>query len=311
MTQAAETAPGTQFAIETASFSLIELQNLGLYLQPNEADTSSQLIVQAAASDPLAAGQLWGFLKMSPASSLFRIFNAHSGLCIDAHGNDVDPSAGTSVDQFAWQPGQQNQVWLYSYLWLMSGYTTNLVCTAGGMQAGEKVTLEQPPFNQFIPNAYSWSIPSLTTVPLYYIVRLDTGLCLTANPDNDSGEQLKLTPYRGTGLPTQMWGFIADAQGNYRIINAYNGFCADAAGNDDKPSPGTDIIQFDWQPGQRNQVWTATTQPTPIAPIVTFASVYDATKIWSGASTPGAAVQLAQAQSPPPYSQLWLLKPVS
>jgi Ricin-type beta-trefoil lectin domain-like len=247
---------------------------------------------------------------MWPESTLYRIFNGRSGLCIDADGNDPNPGSGTPILQFPWQPGQQNQVWLYDNLWLLSGYTTTLWSQADTGDPPQSVTLQPYQQHQNIPNTYEWTIPSLVPTQLYYIQSF-TGGCLTADPGGGES-QLALTPMHGNGLPTQMWAF-AEYQGSYRIFNAYNGLCADAAGNDNPPDPGTNVIEFPWQQQvrnstwqpQQNQVWALTAlsdPPTPNMTLWALASAYDSTKVWSNQS---GSVQLEQAQLPVPDQQKW------
>jgi Ricin-type beta-trefoil lectin domain-like len=316
----AQTAqPGTQQQIKPVGFSSIQCSSPVVSLCPSDLDGTSSLQVATPDANPLSAGQLWGFLEVwpessirTPGSSLYRIFNARSGLCIDADGNVPNPSSDTAVQQFPWQPGQQNQVWLYDAEFLLSGYTTTLWCQAGSGEPPQTVALQPYQQNQNYPSTYAWTISGLATPQLYYIESAASGGgCLTADPGGDES-QLTLTPIHDNGLPTQMWAFV-EYQGNYRIFNVYNGLCADAAGNGNPPSPGTNVIEYgwrqqvddsNWQP-QPNQVWTLTAlgnPPSPSMTLWTLASGYDSTMVWSNQS---GSVQLEQAQLPVPSAQEW------
>lgn len=313
MTQAA--GPGIAQEIKPANVSLIQLISSSLAVCPSNLDDHSQLHVAKPAADPLSAGQYWCFLKSWPESSsqmpatrLYRIFNAHSGLSIDADGNDPHPGEGTPILQFTWRPGQENQVWLFDSNWLLSGYTTEMWWQAGSGDPPQDVTLQPYQQHQNIPNNWEWTIPSLVPAQLYYIQRVGTGLCLTADPGGGDSP-LTLTPMHFSGVPTQMWAFIGypGYPGKYRIFNVYNGLCADASGNKNPPEPGTSIAQFSWRQ-QLNQAWAVAAlpnpAPTPQNTLWTLASAYDSTKVWDGRS---GSVQLEDVQTPVPQEQMWRL----
>jgi Ricin-type beta-trefoil lectin domain-like len=312
MTQAAE--PSVAQEIKPVDFSFIQLLKSPptLVLCPkNVGDDRSSLQVATPTGDPFSAGQYWGFLKAWPQSRLYRIFNALTGLCIDADGNDPHPGAETPLLQFPWRPGQQNQVWLNDGLWLLSGYTTAMWWQAGQGDPPQPVKLQPYQQHQNIPNTYEWKISGPVPAQLYYIQRFESGLCLTADPGGGDNP-LTLTPLHSSGVPTQMWAFIA-FQGKYRVFNVYNGLCADAAGNKNPPPAGTSIGQYGWRQ-QLNQAWTVTAlpspSPTPQTTLWTFASAYDSTKVWSGDSGSG-SVQLEDVQTPVSREQKWRLVEIS
>jgi hypothetical protein len=285
-----------------------------LYLAPGSPGSNeSQLVISTPVSEDkmLAAGQLWGFLSAGAARS-YRIFNGYSGRCIDAAGNHDHPSDGTKIQQYDWQPAPRNQIWLFSGTSFMSGYTTAYACHALGTTSGQRVVLGRYD-SGMTDSTFLWTAINLEAVQFYTLEPIHSGLLLTADPGG--GGQLYMTPNAGDpgfALPTQMWAFIGTADGA-RLFNAYNGKCGDADGDSSKPSDGTKIIQYDWRPTQRNQLWKITERRSGVIPGISIASVYDDTKYWTVPynRTVGELVTLESHSFLPSDQAIWSVTPVN
>jgi len=84
-----------------------------LFVRPGDVSSaSSQLVQDHDASNGADARFHWGFVYDEQART-YRIFNAQSGMCVDAKGNNRNPGNGTVVQQYTWKSGQGNQEWYW------------------------------------------------------------------------------------------------------------------------------------------------------------------------------------------------------
>ena len=96
-------------------------------LRPQNPGSSGSALVQDDPGPFVSPEFSWGFILdgTKNGQNLYRIFNAFSGLSIDARGNSNPPTNGEVVQQHTWIAGQQNQVWLFDGFLFLSAYDQN------------------------------------------------------------------------------------------------------------------------------------------------------------------------------------------
>ncbi|HEX5715378.1 MAG TPA: RICIN domain-containing protein [Thermoanaerobaculia bacterium] len=93
-------------------------------------------------------------------------------------------------------------------------------------------------------------------VPFYYIqIKDDRGETFCLQPKDPKKEPSQLTLIAANGHSEQQWAFIRTSRlDEYRIVNGYSGYSADAAGDSKDPGNGTKVQQHSWEQ-QENQHW--------------------------------------------------------
>jgi hypothetical protein len=86
--------------ISPVSFVRIQSADSGLYLQPDSDLPGAELTQQPEADH---ARQVWAFVEVEATS--YRIFNAYSGLSLDARG--------TRLEQHVFRPDARHQRWVF------------------------------------------------------------------------------------------------------------------------------------------------------------------------------------------------------
>jgi hypothetical protein len=113
-----------------ATYYIVNKQT-GLYVCPPPSGVEPGFILTQKPSGNTAAFQ-FAVLITDADDAEMRIFNASSGMSIDAQGNQQPPGQGTSLIPFAWR-NQGNQIWepdtmmTNAYATIASTYDSSMV----------------------------------------------------------------------------------------------------------------------------------------------------------------------------------------
>jgi hypothetical protein len=149
----------------------------------------------------------------------------------------------------------------------------------------------------------------IVTVKFYYIQSVNSGLYLAPDTNESGGRlyQFELSPTQEAD--NQMWALIEydPGSGIYRIFNAYNGLSIDV--KDGEAKDGAAIQQYEWRPGQLNQLWAYNSQNKWLQTQISSSSVM-VLDVKGDSKEPRAPVQLYKAGNQQ-ANQQWNLIPAT